>query len=95
MRVALDSNFLLYSAGINDPIRARVAQDILDRLPANDTFVPVQVLGEVFRAIDTRLGRPVAIKFAHEAGYSTGELVFYRTFLGFAAVSAISSASDG
>jgi S-adenosylmethionine uptake transporter len=29
----------------------------------------------------------ITIKFAHEAGYSTGELVFYRTFLGFAVVS--------
>jgi predicted nucleic acid-binding protein len=51
MRVALDSNIVLYSTGINDPQRARAAREVLERLPASDTFVPVQVLGEVFRVL--------------------------------------------
>jgi predicted nucleic acid-binding protein len=51
MRVALDSNFLLYSTGINDPQRAGTARDVLDRLSPDHTFIPVQVLGEVFRVL--------------------------------------------
>ncbi len=60
MRVALDSNFLLYAAGIDDAKRAEAAQRILDRLRADDTFIPVQVLGEVFRVLTRKAKRKAA-----------------------------------
>jgi predicted nucleic acid-binding protein len=60
MRIALDSNFLLYAAGVNDHKRAEAAQQILDRLSPRETFVPVQVLGEVFRVLTRKAKRKPA-----------------------------------
>jgi predicted nucleic acid-binding protein len=60
MRVALDSNFLLYAVGVNDAVRAEAARGILDRLPASETFVPVQVLGEIFRVMTRKAKRKPA-----------------------------------
>jgi predicted nucleic acid-binding protein len=60
MRIALDSNFLLYAAGIDDAKRGEAAQRILDRLPASETFVPVQVLGEIFRVLTRKAKRKPA-----------------------------------
>ena len=60
MRIALDSNFLLYAAGLDDAKRGEAAQRILDRLPASDTFVAVQVLGEVFRVLTRKAKRKAA-----------------------------------
>ena len=51
MRIALDTNFLLYAEGINDAARRDVARSIAPRLPAGKTFVPVQVMGELFRVL--------------------------------------------
>lgn len=51
MRIALDTNFLLYAEGINDATRRDVARDLVLRLPYGAAVVPVQVLGEVFRVL--------------------------------------------
>ena len=55
MRIALDTNFLVHAEGINDFARRDVAREIMPRLPVGETFVPVQVLCELFRAL-TRKG---------------------------------------
>lgn len=60
MRVALDTNFLIYAEGINDPVRRDIARDIVRRLPAADTFVPVQVFGELFRMLTRKAGYDAA-----------------------------------
>lgn len=51
MRVALDTNILVYAEGLNGEARQRVALDIMSRLPRASTFIPVQVLGELFRVL--------------------------------------------
>lgn len=51
MRIALDTNFLVYAEGINDAARRDVARSIAPRLPAGKTFVPTQVMGELFRVL--------------------------------------------
>jgi len=56
MRIAIDTNVLVCAEGLNDPVRRDVASDLLSRLPRNDTFVPLQALGELFHAL-TRKGR--------------------------------------
>lgn len=60
MRIALDTNFLVYAEGINDPVRRDVARGIAPRLPPGETFVPVQVLGELFRVLTRKGGHDAA-----------------------------------
>lgn len=51
MRVALDTNILAYAAGANGLDKKKAALDLISRLPETDTFLPVQVLGELFRVL--------------------------------------------
>ncbi|TLY52847.1 MAG: PIN domain-containing protein [Gammaproteobacteria bacterium] len=57
MRVALDTSFLVYAEDINDRHRRDVARDIVCRLPRNETFLPVQVLGELFHVLTRKAKR--------------------------------------
>lgn len=51
MRLAVDTNILAYAEGVNGPVRKKAALEITDRLPADSTLVPVQVLGELYRVL--------------------------------------------
>jgi predicted nucleic acid-binding protein len=51
MRIALDTNILVYAEGVNGEARQTAALQILSRLPRATTFIPVQVLGELFRVL--------------------------------------------
>ena len=57
MRIALDTNFLVYAEDINDKTRRDIARDIVMRLSGPDTFVPVQVLGELYRVLTRKAHR--------------------------------------
>src|ERR1700722_3257789 len=57
MRVALDTNVLVYAEGINDAEKQDTALQIIEKLPEDTTFVPVQVLGELFRVLTGKAGR--------------------------------------
>ncbi|HEY1659089.1 MAG TPA: PIN domain-containing protein [Candidatus Sulfotelmatobacter sp.] len=50
-KVALDTNILVYIEGVNGPGRGKEAAEIVAHLPRANTFVPVQVLGELFRVL--------------------------------------------
>jgi predicted nucleic acid-binding protein len=56
MRLALDTNILAYAEGINDLPRKKLALNIIEKLPKDETFVPVQVLGELFNVMVRRAG---------------------------------------
>lgn len=56
MRVALDSNVLLYAEGIDDAARRDAAIALIARLAATDIVVPVQAIGEVFNVLVRRGG---------------------------------------
>jgi predicted nucleic acid-binding protein len=56
MRLALDTNILAYAEGIDDLPRKNLALDIIEKLPKDKTFVPVQVLGELFNVMVRRAG---------------------------------------
>jgi predicted nucleic acid-binding protein len=56
MRVALDTNLLVYSEGIDDDARRDAAVALIDRIPRLTLFLPVQVLGEFFLVL-RRKGR--------------------------------------
>lgn len=56
MRVALDTNLLAYAAGINGQERLEATARVLETLDADEVFVPVQALGELFSVL-LRKGR--------------------------------------
>lgn len=60
MRIALDTNVLLYAEGIDDDVRRDTARNTLLQLAAHEVFVPVQVLGEMFRVLTRKMGWGVA-----------------------------------
>ncbi|MBX3578979.1 MAG: PIN domain-containing protein [Rhizobiaceae bacterium] len=57
MRVALDSNVLLYAEGIDDQARRSLAIDIIARLPPQAIVLPVQAIGETFNVLVKRGAR--------------------------------------
>lgn len=58
MRVALDTNILAYAEGLNGaPMKTR-AEDIFRRLLPENTFVPVQTLGELYQILVRKGARP-------------------------------------
>lgn len=57
MRVALDTNILAYAEGIDDDARRDQAIALTQRLAQLTVFIPVQVLGELFRVLVRKGGR--------------------------------------
>jgi predicted nucleic acid-binding protein len=75
LRVAVDTNILVYSEGLDGPEQQRRSLEIIDRLPGSEILLPLQVLGELFRVL-TRKARRTPVEAAHEvriwhASYST------------------------
>jgi predicted nucleic acid-binding protein len=58
MRLALDTNVLAYAEGLNGAVKKKAALDIIAKLPEDGTFVPVQVLGELFQVLVRKAARP-------------------------------------
>ena len=57
MRLALDTNVLAYAEGISGSSMQGRALDLLSRLPTGESFLPVQVLGELFNLLTRKGGR--------------------------------------
>lgn len=57
MNVAVDTNVLAYAEGLNDRAKREIAVDLLERLPPESTFLPVQTLGELFNVLVQKAGR--------------------------------------
>lgn len=51
MRVALDSNILVYAEGVNGEPMQRRALSLLAKLDPAETIVPAQTLGELFNVL--------------------------------------------
>jgi predicted nucleic acid-binding protein len=51
MRAALDTNILVYAEGVNGVLRAGSAVELIKKLAGSTTFLPIQVLGELFRVL--------------------------------------------
>lgn len=56
MRVALDTNILVYVEGVNGATPQKIAVELIEKLPEQDTFLPVQALGELFRVLVKKAG---------------------------------------
>ncbi|MFN3296329.1 PIN domain-containing protein [Caldimonas sp.] len=57
MRVALDTNLLVYAEGVNDAARRDAVLALLGRLPSGSIVLPVQALGELFVVLTRKAGR--------------------------------------
>jgi predicted nucleic acid-binding protein len=57
VKVALDTNVLVYAEGVNAAERGAGALDLVRRLPQEETFIPVQVLGELFNVLVRKAGK--------------------------------------
>lgn len=51
MRIALDTNVLVYAEGVNGAAMQRAALAVIGRLRRNDLFLSVQVLGELYNIL--------------------------------------------
>jgi predicted nucleic acid-binding protein len=60
MNVALDTNVLAYAEGVNGILARDRALAVLEGLPPESTFVPVQTLGELYNVLVKRARRPRA-----------------------------------
>ena len=58
MRVALDTNVLACAEGVNGAPRKRTALELIANLPEGGTFLPVQVLEELYHVLVRKAGRP-------------------------------------
>ena len=58
MRVALDTNVLVYAEGVNGATGKRAALDLIAKLPEEGVFLPVQALGELFHVLTRKARRP-------------------------------------
>jgi predicted nucleic acid-binding protein len=57
MLVALDTNLLVYTEGLNGKAMQARAREIVDRLAPESTLLPVQVLGELFNVLTRKAGQ--------------------------------------
>jgi predicted nucleic acid-binding protein len=57
VRLTLDTNILAYAEGVNGSSMKEVALDLVQKLPQDTTFLPVQVLGELFNLLVRKAGR--------------------------------------
>lgn len=54
MRVAVDTNVLVYAEGMDDAARHVISARTLRKLGSEDAIIPVQVLGELFNVLVKR-----------------------------------------
>lgn len=60
MRVAFDTNILVYAGGMNGQEKRDIARGFIDRLQDHDIFLPIQALGELFQVLVRKGRRPRA-----------------------------------
>ncbi len=65
MRVALDTNILIYAEGLNGASMQKSALDLLDALPRDFVVLPAQTVGEFFQVLVRKAKRtPVQARAA-------------------------------
>jgi predicted nucleic acid-binding protein len=60
MRIALDTNVLAYAEGVNGGDLKTQALTLIERLPGDSVFLPIQTLGELFQLLVRKLKRAPA-----------------------------------
>lgn len=57
MRVALDTNILVYAEGLNGLVKKQAALELMQKLPQDLVVLPAQTLGELFNVLVRKAGR--------------------------------------
>jgi len=57
VRVALDTNIMVYAEGIDDDRMQAIAIELVLKLPSGSTILPIQTLGELFNVLVRKGGR--------------------------------------
>jgi predicted nucleic acid-binding protein len=57
VKIALDTNVLVYAEGVNGSDRKRIANELVQKLTRNKTHIPVQVLAELFYVLKRKTDR--------------------------------------
>ncbi len=57
MRIAIDTNLLVYAEGLGDVKRCSRAAEVVAVLDVRDVVLPAQVLGELFNVLTRKAGR--------------------------------------
>jgi predicted nucleic acid-binding protein len=57
VRVALDTNILVYAEGANGGPMMQKAVELIEKLPSDSIVLPVQVLGELYQVLVRKAGR--------------------------------------
>jgi predicted nucleic acid-binding protein len=60
VRVAFDTNILIYMESRSGEPRGEIARDLLGRIPDTSIILPAQVLGEFVRVSVFKQGRPIS-----------------------------------
>jgi predicted nucleic acid-binding protein len=58
VRIALDTNVLIYAEGMNGSAMQQRALDLIGRLPRHEVGLPLHVLGELFNVLTRKASRP-------------------------------------
>ena len=59
MRIALDTNILVYAEGLGDETRCAMALQLMEQLPMESIVLPAQALGELTRVLAGKARRPL------------------------------------
>jgi predicted nucleic acid-binding protein len=57
VKVALDTNVIVYAEGLNDARRGAIAQDAIEDIARGNIVLPLQVLGEFCRVLQRKARR--------------------------------------
>ncbi len=71
MRVALDSNFMIYVEGLAEDPRNRVAQNLLKKISPGEVLIPLQAVLETVRWLIKRARQPLSLAAASATFWST------------------------
>jgi predicted nucleic acid-binding protein len=61
IRVALDTNILVYAEGLNGASKKKFADGVIQKLPHDSVVLPVQVLGELFNVLVRKAGKTTKV----------------------------------
>jgi predicted nucleic acid-binding protein len=83
LRLALDTNILVYAEGVGDEARRLASLDLIALLIAADVVLPAQALGELYRVLTAKAKRRPESARVAVLGWSDAFLVADSTWTAF------------